>query len=133
MAIADKTGLPVAVLLAAATPHEIRLVETTLAQRFTAKTPELLIGDRAFDSDPLDAKLLKEQGIGLVAPHKGNRVKAATQDRRQLRRYKRRWKVERLNSWLQNYRRLVTRYEYKAVNFLGFIHLAVMLILLRNY
>ena len=133
MAIADQAGLPVAVCLAAATPHEITLVEATLAQRFTRQTPGILIGDRAYDSDPLDAKLLKDRGVQLIAPHKINRVRTVTQDGRPLRRYRRRWKVERLNAWLQNFRRIVVRYEYKAKNFLGFIHLAIMLILLRNY
>lgn len=133
MAIADQTGLPIAVCLAAASPHEITLVEKTLAQKLTTKNPEHLVGDRAYDSDPLDTKLLKEQQIYLIAPHKQNRVRAQTQDGRILRRYGRRWKVERLNAWLQNFRRIVVRYEYHAQNFLGFIHLAIMLILLRNY
>lgn len=133
MAIADHAGLPISVCLAAASPHEITLVEETIAQRFTTKNPERLIGDRAYDSDPLDAKLFREQGIQLIAPHKVNRVRTVTQDGRPLRRYRRRWKIERLNSWLQNFRRLVVRYENKAANFLGFVHLAVMLILLRNY
>jgi len=133
MAIADQTGLPIAVCLAAATPHEITLVEQTVTQRFTTQAPERLIGDRAYDSDPLDAKLLKEHHVQLIAPHKINRVRTVTQDGRILRRYQRRWKVERLNAWLQNFRRIVVRYDYKAQNFLGFVHLAIILILLRNY
>ena len=47
------------------------------------------------------------------------------------RRYKRRWKMERLFAWLQNFRRLVTRYERHAENFQGFVHLGCMVILLR--
>ena len=54
-----------------------------------------MIGDRAYDSDPLDEKLLP-QGVQLIAPHKYNRRKPRTQDGRQLRRYCRRWKIERL-------------------------------------
>jgi transposase len=50
-----------------------------------------------------------------------------------LRRYKRRWKVERLFAWLHNFRRLVIRYEYYPENFLGFVHLGCTLILLRMY
>ncbi|MDQ3714175.1 MAG: IS4/IS5 family transposase, partial [Acidobacteriota bacterium] len=34
---------------------------------------------------------------------------------------------------LQNFRRIVVRYEYHADNYLGFVHLACMVILLRNY
>ena len=70
----------------------MKLVEETLDKRFTEEKPERLIGDRAYDSDPLDARLHK-QAIELIAPHKFNRKKPATQDGRVLRRYKRRWKV----------------------------------------
>jgi mono/diheme cytochrome c family protein len=66
-----------------------------------------------------------------IAPHRGNRINL-TQDGRPLRRYKRRWKVERLFAWLQTYRRLVTRYERRAANFAGFLHLACAIILLRH-
>ena len=41
--------------------------------------------------------------------------------------------IERLFAWLQNFRRLVVRYEHKAQNFLGFAHLGCMLILLRQF
>jgi IS4 transposase len=62
-----------------------------------------------------------------------NRTKPKTQDGRKLRRYKRRWKVERLFAWLQNFRRLVVRYERHADNFLAFLLLACSIILLRFF
>ncbi len=132
MAVADSFGLPLAVYTESASPHEVRLVERTVCERFTDGRPEKMIGDKAYDSDPLD-KQLKKLGIDLIAPHKANRKKAQTQDGRKLRRYKRRWKIERLFAWLQNFRRIVVRYEYHADNYLGFVHLACMIILLRNY
>ena len=49
------------------------------------------------------------------------------------RRYKRRWKVERLLVWLQDFRRLVTRWEVKLENFEGFVQLCVAKILLRQF
>ena len=55
----------------------------------------------------------------MIAPHLSNR-KRKHQDGRPLRRYKRRWKVERTIAWLGNYRRLLIRWEYYATNFLGF-------------
>jgi transposase len=131
MAIADCTGLPVAVHVSSASPHEVTLAESTLAARFVADEPERLIGDKAYDSDTLDAQLA-ERGIEVIAPHRSNRVKPATQDGRKLRRYKRRWKAERLNAWLQNYRRIVVRYEVKVDNYLGFVHLACIRILLNH-
>jgi transposase len=72
-------------------------------------------------------------GIALIAPHRANRKPPATQDGRPLRRYRRRWKIERLFAWLQNFRRLVVRHEYHAENFLGFVHLGSIVILLRCY
>jgi transposase len=87
-----------------------------------------LVGDRAYDSDPLDEKL-QADGIRLIAPHRGNRKRPKTQDGRELRRYCRRWKIERLFAWFQNYRRLVVRYEYKAAHFLAFIRLACIMLL----
>ena len=132
MAVADRTGLPLAIYTQNAAPHEVRLVRQTLVERFTDDAPERLIGNKAYDSDALDQEL-RAQEVELIAPHKSNRKKPATQDGRALRRYKRRWKVERLFAWLQNFRRIVVRYEYHDENYLGFVHLGWMLILLRAY
>ena len=132
MAVADGHGLPVAVHTASAAPHEVTLVHSTLAQSLTAEWPHRLIGDRAYDSDPLD-RGLATVGVELIAPHKRNRKQPPTQDGRPLRRYRRRWKVERLFAWLQNYRRILTRFEYHTENYLGFVHLGCILILLRCY
>ena len=132
MALADSNGFPISVYTASASPHEVTLVGETLAQVFTTEPPERLIGDKAYDSDPLDAEL-KEQGVEMIAPHKSNRKKAATQDGRPLRRYKRRWKIERLFAWLQNFRRIAMRFDFHDENYLGFVHLGCIRILLRCY
>jgi transposase len=129
MAVADSAGLPVAVCAESATPHEVTLVQQTLAETFVAEPIERLIGDNAYDSDRLDHDLA-ETGVEMIAPHRCNR-KIRTQDGRALRRYCRRWKIERLFAWLQNYRRLTIRWEYRLDNFLGMLHLACGLILMR--
>jgi len=103
-----------------------------LEDRLLDEKPERLIGDRAYDSDPLDEKLAA-QGILLIAPHKSNRQKPKTQDGRELRRYRRRWKVERLFAWLQNYRRVLVRYDRFLENYLAFVHLACIVIFVRNH
>lgn len=130
MALADRSGLPLSVHIASASPHEVTLLEATLAASFVDEEPERLIGDRAYDSDPLDARL-GERGIELIAPHRRNRKKPKTQDGRKLRRYKKRWKIERLFAWLGNFRRLVVRYERREENYLGFVRLGCIVILLR--
>jgi transposase len=129
MARADGSGLPISVHVTSASPHEITLVERTLESRFLEEKPKRLIGDRAYNSDPLDAEL-GCQGIEMIALHRGRHRKLKTQDGRKLRRYERRWKIERLFAWLGNFRRLVVRHERKADNFLGFAHLGCVVILL---
>ena len=98
MAIVDGHGLPLAGGTESASPAEVKLVGDTLENRWLAEMPEKLIGDKAYDSDPLDQKLEDEYGIEMIAPNRSNR-KVPTQDLRPLRRYKRRWKVERLFAW----------------------------------
>ena len=128
VAIAADNSLPLAVSVDSASPAECQLVEYVLAGSFLDELPARLIGDKAYDSDPLDAQLTEQYGIELIAPNRRNRSKS--QDGRKLHRYRRRWKVERLFAWLQNFRRLVTRWEYHIENFLGFVHLGCLKLLL---
>jgi transposase len=133
MAIAERHGLPVAVGTESASPAEVKLVTRTLEQRFVGDVPERLIGDKAYDSDALDHEVLQQFGTEMIAPHRqSRRWDRITQDGRPLRRFRRRWKVERLFAWLYNFRRLVVRYEHHAENYFGFIQLACVMILLRH-
>jgi transposase len=117
----------------------VKLVERTLAQVRVPRAgrgrprskPERLIADRAYDSDPLRRRL-KQRGIQLICPHRKNRRKAPTQDGRALRRYRRRWKVERTFAWLGNFRRLVVRYERHLSIYNAFFHGACLIITLRH-
>ena len=131
-AITVGDSVPIAVSVQAASPHESQLVEEALGHSFLDELPAPLIGDKAYDSDQLDHHLDEEYGIERIAPHRSNRVHP-TQDGRPLRRYRRRWTIERLFAWLQVFRRLVTRYEYHIENFLGMVRLGCMKILLRYF
>src|SRR5262249_62277458 len=121
---------PVALNMEVPAPHKVTLVHAPPAQRFAKPFPVRLIGDNAYESDRLDAALARH-GVELIAPHRRTRT-SRTQDGRPLRRYRRRWKIERLFAWFQNFRRLVVRYERYAENFLVMLHLACCLILLRG-
>jgi transposase len=105
-------------------------VEEVLAGSFLDELPARLIGDKAYDSDQLDQKLAEDYAIELIAPNR--RKRSQTQDGRKLRRYRRRWRVERLFAWMHTFRRLVTRWEYHIENFLGFVRLACLHLLLRH-
>ena len=105
----------------------------SLSSRFIRKSPKWLIGDKAYDSDLLDHELAKQK-IDMIAPHKNNRLRTTkSQDGRKLRRFKRRWVVERFFAWLHNYRRVVVRYERHIDNFIGFVQLASAVILMKKY
>jgi transposase len=132
MVLAEASGLPIGVAIASASPHEVTLIEPLLDKRRVRRLPRHLLYDSAADSDPLRERL-RRRGIQLICPHRTNRVKPPTQDGRRFKRYRRRWRIERSISWLQHFRRLVTRYEYHDQMFLGFVQLACLLIVLRRF
>lgn len=132
MIMVDAKGLPVAVNTGTASPHESTLVEPLFDFMVSVDFPEKLIGDKAYDSDKLDEKLA-EMGVEMIAPHRANRKpQNKTQNGRSLRRYKRRWTVERTIGWLQNYRRLCVRWEKSTMMFQGFVHLTCSILLIKE-
>lgn len=131
MILVDGRGLPLAINLHSASPNEVTLIELLLEQRILNRRIHRLVYDLVADSDPLRSRLAK-RGIDLITPHRRNRIKPATQDGRKLRRYRKRWPVERSFSWFHNFRRLVVRYEYHPHLFVGFVQLACLLITLRK-
>lgn len=92
--------------------------------------PRRLIADKAYDCDAFRFAM-RVRGIEVIAPHRRNRVRRKLQDGRPLRRYRHRWKVERTFAWLQNFRRLVVRWDRSAKSFLAFLHVACLIITLR--
>jgi transposase len=130
MAVVDGKGLPLGVTIHSASPAEVKLAEEVIESIPGKTLPDRLIGDKAYDSDPLATRLCEKYGIELIAPNRRHR-RYKTQDGRPLRRYRRRWKVERFFAWLNNFRRLPTRWEYHWQNYLGMMELACIVILLR--
>jgi hypothetical protein len=99
---------------------------TTPSVRRTSRSPPPLCPRRSGED-------LDDESIELIAPHRSNRnPENAAQEGRPLRRYKRRWTVERTISWFQNFRRLCIRYEKSTMLFQGFLHLGCSIILLKQ-
>jgi len=140
MVLADGQGIPLGVLLASASPHEVTLAESTLEQVRVPRRqrgrprmrPQRIVADRAYDSDPLRRRLWK-RGIELIVPYRFWKRRQPFYDGRKLRRYRRRWKIERTIGWLGNFRRLQTRQDRILSVFSGFCHLACLLITLRYF
>jgi transposase len=130
--IVDGQGIPLALSVEASGVAEHDLVQQTLDLGAPAAQPQRLIGDKAYDVDELDATLA-ELGIEMIAPHRKNRrPENVTQDGRPLRRYRRRWKVERTIAWLGYHRRLLTRWEKHAAHFCAFATLGCLMIALPH-
>lgn len=138
MVLADGAGTPLGVHVEKANPAEVKLLSETLDSAripkrtgSTRRRPQRLIADRGYDSNEARALLVKRE-IEPIIPKRRNNGVATHQDGRKLRRYKRRWIIERTNSWLQNFRRLVARYERGVKNFEELIHMACALITLKR-
>jgi transposase len=139
MVLVDGEGIPLGVQLESASPSEVTLAETTLAQVRVPRPqgrprqkPERVIADRAYDSDPLRNRL-RQRGIDLIVPYRENNRQRRYEDKRKLRRYKRRWIVERTNAWLGQFRRLLVRHEYLLSTYRAFFYIACLWITLRRY
>jgi transposase len=115
----------------------VKLLEQTLengrigGRRSRRRKPKRLIADRGYDSNKVRALLVKRDIEPIIPARRNNRV-ATHQDGRKLRRYKRRWIIERTNSWLQTFRRLVVRYERSSTIFTALVHLACALTTLKR-
>lgn len=132
MLLTDGERTPLSVFTTSANHAEVNTIETLVETRLTEKLPPRLIYDRAADADWLRESLARK-GIELICPHRRSRKKAATQDGRTLRRYRKRYKIERTFAWLFNHRRLVTRYEHYDHLFEGFVQLACLFIILKGF
>lgn len=126
----ERHGIPVGVLTDAANVGEADLGGRVLDRvppevELTGDVP--VVADRGFDSDGLRDELA-EAGFRLLAPHRKNRTRPSRNDGRRMRRYKRRYVVERTFGWLHSYRRLLVRHEFYPFIYDGFLHLACALI-----
>ena len=134
MVVADGQGLPVGGTLESASPAEVRLAPEAIcnASERLGRWPCRLIADKAYDADWL-RHVLKMVGGELICPHRRGRKKPPQQDGRKLRRYRKRWKIERLFAWLGNWRRLLIRHERLLTLYSGFFKIACIMILVRHF
>lgn len=128
----SREGVPLAAVSAPASVGETKLVEPVLEQLNNIGSPdiwpEIIIADKAYDSDPLRA-ITASVGIDLLAPHRDNRrPEKRTNDGRRMRRYRNRWRVERTFAHAGNYRRFTTRYERLLVTANAVVNAVCMLL-----
>lgn len=139
MVLVDGKGIPLGMHLSPANRVESHLAEETLKQVAVRragpgrprKKPDRIIADKGYDSRVLWERM-KARGIDFISPHLSNRTNRF-QDGRKLRRYRRRWIVERTFAWLFNFRRLFVRYERETRLFHAFLCLACALVVMRRF
>jgi transposase len=134
--VVDRSGLPLGVATDAASvpetlvgPAAVAGIPLSIRRRLAWGLP--LVADRGYDRDPLRDHFAG-CGFRWLSPHRKNRVKASRNDGRRMRRYRRRWIVERTFAWLHSYRRVVTRFEKRIDLYDGFVHLACAFIALNR-
>ena len=139
MVVVDGEGVPLGNHLDSASASEVNLLEKTIeniavprrGRGRPRKNPRRIIADKGYDCDGLLDRLAR-RGIDLICPYRKNKRRWPRYDGRKMRRYKRRWKVERTFSWFNNYRRLVVRWDRSLTIYNGFFHVACLMITLRQ-
>ena len=132
--LTDGDGVPLALAVAGANVHDMRLVPETL-QRFAVRRPrpkrggrkQHFLGDKGYDYSDVRG-LLRQRGYTLHIPSRGE---ARPKRRFRPRHPARRWVVERSHSWMNRFRRVLIRWEKKAANYEAFLHLACAWITFR--
>jgi transposase len=138
MVVVDGKGIPLGVRIVSATPAEVTLAEETLStirvprpgRGRPKQKPKRVIADKGYDSGPLRERMWK-RGIDLIVPARKNRLHIFY-DGRKLRRYQRRWKIERTFAWMNGFRHLIVRHDRYLFIYTAFFHLACVIIAMRR-
>ncbi len=143
MVIVNEKGIPLNVEVESAATYEGHVAEKTVEgievrkhidRRNKAKqlVPKRVISDKGYDDDKLRAKM-RAKGIDFIVPYRKKRVNKPFEDKRKLRRYKKRYRVERTNSWLKNFRRVAIRWDRSLAAYKGFVRIACICITLMKF
>jgi len=125
--------VPLAVVVDGANVPDQKLVAETLdaipikRPEPTAQAPQHLCLDKGYTGEPVDRQV-RQRGYTPHVPRKVNEPPKPKHRRGKARR----WKVERTHSWLNRARRLLTRWEKKAANYLGFLHIQFAIVAFRT-
>ena len=68
----------------------------------------------------------------MIVPYRKYNKLRRYEDGRKLRRYKRRWIIERTNAWFGQFRRLLVRHEHLLATYRAYFYLACLWITLRR-
>ena len=120
-ALADAKGRLIAILLTGGEAHDCPVAERLIRR---VKSPERLLGDKAYDSAELREEL-DYRATKPVIPNRSNRKQPFSFNKRL---YKLRWRIENAFNRLKDFRRIATRYDKLARNYLASVCLAAALV-----
>ncbi|MGH6892743.1 MAG: IS5 family transposase [Dongiaceae bacterium] len=120
-AIADAKGRLLSILLTGGEAHDCPIAERLIRRNKAAKK---LLGDKAYDSAQL-REWLEDRGTKAVIPNKSNRKQPFSFNKKS---YKERRRIENAFCRLKDFRRIATRYDRLARNFLASICLVAALV-----
>ena len=131
--LTEGNGVPIGLAVAGANRNDFKLVRETL-ESIPVERPDPgggqrqgLCLDKGYDYDEVRALLVE---FGYTA-HIRSRGEEAQQLKRDARFKARRWVVERTHSWMNRFRRILIRWEKRAENYLGLLHLTCAIITYR--
>jgi putative transposase len=131
--LTEANGVPVGLAAAGANRHDMKLVRETLdtipveRPRPTAEQPQGMCLDKGYDYDEV-RDILQEFGFTAHIRSRGEEAHAL---KREAGFKARRWVVERTHSWMNRFRRILIRWDKRAVNYIAFLHFACALVALR--
>jgi len=144
--LTDKNGIPLSVVISSANSHDIKLVtdvmDNVVVKRSSPSTKcnssrkrklQHLCLDKAYSSKTVQQAIIKRGYVPHI-PYKRNRgqkIDAVCQKKYPTAKNKR-WVVERTNSWHNRFRKLYTRYEKKAENYLGLVQFSCCIIIYKK-
>lgn len=130
--LVESSGVPLAVVIAGANTHDVKLLEKTLdaviitRPEVTEHAPQHLCADAAYTGAPA-AETMNER---MYTPHVRSRGEEKTEKQEGKR--ARRWVVEVTFSWFNRFRKLLVRWEKKEENYLALLHFACAIIVWRK-
>jgi transposase len=129
---AEGHGKPLVFILTGGERHEQTILESLMERGAVRRVgrgrprirPKRLVGDKGYSTEKVRG-YLRRRGIGIVLPHRADQRASSLFDRRV---YRERNRIERLINRLKQFRRIATRYEKRAANYLAMLAVAPMLL-----
>lgn len=129
----EGNGLPVTFLLTVGQRHESVMFEPLMQQGAVKRPgrgrprwrPQRVAGDKGYTGQPIRS-YLRRRGIGAVIARRDSESRQGTRFDRQA--YRQRNRVERTFNQLKQFRRIATRYEKRAENYLAMLTIAAILL-----